>query len=346
MKAAVVKEIGKVVVEDVPVPSIEDGGVLLKVEAAAICGTDVRIFNYGHAKVRFPWILGHEMAGTIADMKTREDIGVKVGDRVNVDCTHGCEKCEFCQTGRPSLCRETKALGYFYPGAFAEYIAIPPAIVRRGAIRKLADNTGFIEGSIIEPLAAAINGHDKINVGFGETVAIIGAGPLGYMHSVLSRLSGAALVMIFDRVDARLEYASDFGVSVAVNSSSEDPVRVVKERTGGEGAEVVIVACSATEAANQAIEMARRTGRVLLFAGFPKDRGSFELNANLIHYNEVGLFGCFGATQASYETAYRLVNSGVFPAGKFVTNVFPLDRIAEGLNMVKAGEGLKVVIQP
>ncbi|NPV53730.1 MAG: alcohol dehydrogenase catalytic domain-containing protein [Firmicutes bacterium] len=346
MKAAVITDIGKVEVREVPKPSIEGGGLLLRVEACAICGTDVRIFNFGHSKVKFPWTTGHEFAGVVEDIKGLPDVDLKVGDRVNVDPTDGCGKCEYCKAGRASLCPETKAIGYYYPGAFAQYIAIPPSIVRAGGVYKIPDDLSFPEAAVTEPVAAAINGHENLHIKLGETVAIIGAGPLGYIHSIISKLEGAAKVIIMDVVDDRLKFASEFGVNLAFNSSKVDPVEAVREATGGAGADVAIVACSVTQVIEQAMKMVKKRGRVLLFAGFPKDRSRVEMDVNLIHYSEIGVFGSFGAPRAAYDTAHKLVASGVFPAKKFVSATLPLDRIAEGFAMAKAGQGLRIVMQP
>lgn len=346
MRAAFIEEIRKVTVKDVPRPSIEGGGLLLQVKACAVCGTDVRIFNHGHSKVKFPWTTGHEMSGIVADIKGADDLGIKVGDRVNVDCTEGCGKCEYCRAGRPSLCPQTKAIGYYYPGAFAEYVAIPLSIVRSGGVYPLADDVDFPEGAIIEPIAAAINGHEQINVGLGDTVAIIGAGPLGYIHAMVSRLRGAARIIMFDMVERRLQYASTFNVDAAFDSSKVDAIAKVRELTGGRGADVVIVACSAPQACLDALKMVKTRGRVLFFAGLPKGSSELPIDLNLLHYSEISLYGSFGATRWSYDTAYKLVNSGAIPARKLVTHVFPLDQIAQAFEAAGSAEGLRVVVQP
>ena len=344
MKAAVFEGPERMSVKQVPRPECGPGEVLVKVKACAVCGTDIRIYYHGQKNVVPPHIIGHEIAGIIAE------VGEGVGDcqscePVTLVTSVGCGGCKYCQKGYVNLCPSGKALGYFYPGGFAEYIAVPREAVGQGNVLKLPPGISFEEASIVEPLSCCINGQDYLKIESGETVAVFGAGPIGRMHAELARASGASRIILIDLSPQRLELARNCSsIDYIVDAARENPVERVLDLTHGEGADVAIVACSSGKAQQQALKIATKKGRVSFFAGLPKQNSVIELDSNIIHYREISVFGAFASYREQYLRALELISSGKVEAKDIITHRFPLDRIVEAIETAKSGIGLKVVI--
>ncbi|OGF45437.1 MAG: alcohol dehydrogenase [Candidatus Firestonebacteria bacterium RIFOXYC2_FULL_39_67] len=344
MKAAVYLGPGKIEIREIPTPTPKAGEVLIKVHACAVCGTDGRIFYHGQANVVPPAVIGHEIAGEIWELGEGVE-GFKKGEKVTSVTSVGCQKCSYCKKGHYNLCDTPRYLGYFYSGAFAEYIIIPVEAVKGNNILKVPENMSYPAMSLIEPLSCVINGQDYLKVEKGDTVVVIGAGPIGCMHAEVARASGAKRVILFDVSETRLGLAKRFEGITPVNSAKNDPVKTVKELTGGVGADVVVVACGVNAAQEQAIAMTAKRGRVSLFAGLPKDNPYIKFDANFVHYNEISVYGAFASYRVQFEKAMNLLASGKIDAEKFITHTFPLEKIVEGIETAKKGEGLKVVIK-
>jgi L-iditol 2-dehydrogenase len=319
--------------------------VKLRVEACAICGTDVKIFFHGHKLITPPHILGHEIIGTVVEMGP-EVTSVQEGDRCAVVTAVGCGSCPFCIQGYHNLCVDFKAVGYNYPGGFAETIILPSVAVRQGNLLKLPPDTDPVEASLIEPLSCVINGQEYLNVGIGETAVVVGAGPIGCMHGMLARVKGAGRVILSDVSPERLKIAEKFGFDEVIDASSVDTVERVMELTGGFGAEVVIVACSVNKAQEDALRMTAKKGRISFFGGLPKDRPIVQFDSNLLHYREISVYGAFASHAIQYYQAMRLIASGKFNARDFITHRFKLDDIVEGIKTAKSAVGLKAVVTP
>jgi len=343
MKAAVFRGPEQMVVEEYPKPECGSHDVILKVDACAICGTDMRIYYHGHKNVTPPFITGHEVGGTIAEVGP-DVTGYEVGDRVLVVTPVGCGRCVYCRRGRHNLCRDFKALGYHFPGGFAEYMKIPEPAVRQGNLLKYPDHMKSEHAALVEPLSCVVNGQEYLNITTGDNVLVIGAGPIGCMHAVLARASGAANVVVSEMSDTRLEMARRFGLTRYVNPSNEDLKQVVMEMTEGAGMDVVIVACSVKAAQEQALGLAAKRGRVSFFGGLPKDDPVIAFDSNLLHYNELAVFGAFASYSYQYVTALALVAGGNIDIEEFITHKLPLDDIVKGIEMGRNGQSLKVVV--
>lgn len=336
-------------VRDVPEPDCGEGDLLLKVDACSLCGTDVRIWKHGHHAIHPPHITGHEICGTVAEVGRRVQ-GYAPGERVIVVTEVGCGRCDWCRRGRQNLCpavsQDLNAIGYRFPGGFAEYMALPEDAVRQGnAIKVPGDLTSEV-AALAEPLSCVINGQSYLHVGPGDTVAVIGAGAVGCMHVCLARAQGATKTILVGRSRERMALADGLEPDVLLSNLEEDPVARVKAETGGKGADVVIVACSSGEAQEQAIQMAAIQGRVSLFGGLPKDKPEIAFNSNTVHYKEIGVFGAFASYGYQYTQALELLRSGKVPGERFITHHFPLEQVTEGIATTMRGEALKVVIQP
>ena len=344
MKAAVFEGPERMSVKQVPRPECRMGEVLVKVKACAVCGTDIRIYYHGQKNVIPPHIIGHEIAGIVAEVG--EGVSDYEADEPATLVTSvGCGKCKYCQMGYVNLCPSGKALGYFYSGGFAQYIAVPREAVRQESVLKLPQGISFEEASIVEPLSCCINGQDYLKIEPGDTVAIFGAGPIGRMHAELARAGGASRIILIDLSPQRLQLARDCSsIDCIVDVEREDPVEKILELTQGEGADVAIVACSSGKAQQQALQIAAKKGRVSFFAGLSKQNSTIELDSNIIHYKEISVFGAFASYREQYLRALELISSGKVKAMGLITHRFPLDRIVEAIETAKSGIGLKVVI--
>jgi len=347
MKAAVMENIGEIVVKEVSRPEVEPGGILVGVKACAICGSDVRTIEHGSSSVKPPRILGHEVTGVIVEVGEGVT-NFRVGDPVAIVPAIGCGECDYCRSGHTNMCPDLETIGFEFDGGFAEVMAVPAKAVRQGHINKIPEGLSFEKATLAEPLACCINGQEPLSVSVGQNVAVIGAGTIGLFHVELALSKGASKVFLIDIIPERLTYASLLGKDVVtINSSEKDPVKEVMNQTNGRGVDVAIVACPVGAAQNQALQMVARRGRVSLFGGLPKDKSIGYLDSNLIHYKEVGVFGAHASTVIQNRLALSLLASErVGSAIKYVTHIFPLNQIKEGLAVIKKGESLKVVIKP
>ena len=347
MLAAIYEGPGRMELRDVPRPECTDDGLVIRVNACAICGTDVRILGSGQANVKVPGIIGHEITGMVAEVG-RQVTGFGVGDRVAARPNIPCGRCRQCLRGMQNFCtgKDRRSFGYALPGGFAEYMHVPEQALRVGAVFPVPDGADLDEVTIFEPFGCVVNGQEMVAPTVGDTVAIVGAGPVGCMHLALAKMRGASKTILVDLLASRLNLASRFGPDALVDSSRDDPVKRVLEETDGQGADVVIVACSAHQPQEQALEMAARGGRVSYFAGLPHDRPSITFNSNLLHYKQLALYGVTGGNFRQHNLAFDLLASRQLDGRALITHRLPLAGVLEGFRIVRAGEGLKVLIKP
>lgn len=344
MKAAVFYGPKDLRIEERKTPSIDKDEVLVKIQYCAICGTDVRIYYNGQSNVIPPRIIGHEITGIIEEVGAEVD-NYSEGDKVLLVPMIACGKCRYCLTGNSNMCENQTIVGYEIDGGFAEYIKVPAKAVNGGNIIKLDDDADLLNLSIAEPLSCVINGHKYLNIEVGDSVLIIGAGPIGAMHASLSKAKGASKIILADIQDERLELAAQNGANYLINSNKEDLVKKVFEITKGQGVDVAIAACSAPSAQQQAIEVTKKCGKVSLFAGLPRDKSINPINTNRAHYNEISIFGAFGSTIPQHMIAKNLLQNNIIDASKLITEVISLDDIVDGIKMVKSSKGLKTVVK-
>jgi L-iditol 2-dehydrogenase len=346
MKAVVVRAPMQFDVEDVPVPDIPEGGFMLRVDACGLCGSDLRTLRSGHRKVTFPWIIGHELAGRVVEVGPRYEGKWQKGDLVSVGPPAYCGVCDFCLNGEYELCEDYREIAQAWPGGFADYVSIPAACVRLGVIEQIPHGLDPAFAAICEPIASCINAQDKSQVGLGDTVAIIGTGPVGCMHTSLARARGADKIFIADIADERLKLAEAFEPDATINVSQTDLVQEVRRLTNGKGADVIVTATPAPIAQVQAVEMARKGGRILLFGGLPKDSSKPGVDMNIVHYNALHLIGATIFAPKHYRLALKLVASGRIPADKLITHRFPLSDFKQGASLALEGKVLKAVFSP
>lgn len=344
MRAALFTAPNQMGLAEVPTPTAGPGELLMRVRASAICGTDVRIYRGKKTKgVRLPSILGHEFAGDV--VAVGEGVtGFAAGDRISVEPVIPCHNCAYCKNGRENVCANRTAIGYEFDGAFAEYVRIPATAVAGGHVYKFPASLAYEQAALAEPLACCLNGQENAQVGLGDVVVILGAGPIGLMHLQLARAAGARAVVVSEPSEHRRATAQAMGAHV-VDPVSADLPTVVKGLTDGLGADVVILAIGFAPLANQALGLVRKGGRVNLFAGFSV--GDMPpMDVNLIHYNEILVSGASALTRAQYEKALRLIAAGVVDVAGLISHRFALDQMEEAFQAAEGGLGIKVVITP
>lgn len=345
MKSAVYRGIGKIGLEEIEKPKVQPGTILIKVKACAICGGDLRTFRFGHAAIKPPIVLGHEIAGEIVEVSP--DIKkYKVGERVIVAPAIGCGSCSYCLSGWQNMCYHRTTIAHHYNGGFEEYMLIPVDAVKAGNINYIPDEVTYLEASLAEPLACVLNAQEVINVGLGDTVAVIGAGPIGCMHAEVARAKGAGKVFLINRSEGRLETTKKFGFDEYICSGKTDAVKEVMELTDDLGANVVIVTAGSPEAQVMGLNMASKMGKVCFFAGLPKDQPSVNLDSNLLHYRQITVYGTFSSAPRHNALALEMIRSGKVSAKDILTHVVTLDKIVEGMDLVKNREALRVTVTP
>ncbi len=343
MRAAVLHGREDVRIEEVEIPPLEPGEVLLRTRAALTCGTDVKVFRRGyHARMlQPPSVFGHEMAGVVEEIGPGV-LSVSPGTRVVVANSAPCGACAYCKDDRESLCDDL----LFWNGAYAEFARIPARIVRTNLV-PLEPGIGFRQAAMVEPLACAVRGIEDSGIRAGHTVAVIGAGPIGLMLVALARLCGAQVVVV-GRNAARLRRALDLGADEVIDASALPDLAERLRRLGpsGRGPHVVIDAAGLAETAEAAIRAVRKGGLVNLFAGCPAE-ARVALDAQRLHYEELTVTSSFHHTPQSFRAAYRLIAEGKVSPDAFITSEAPLEAVPEVLRrMAKGGDGLKTAILP
>ena len=338
MKAAVFKGVNNFVVEDRLIPEIKNPtDVLLEIYGCGICGTDPKIIAGEHPVVH-GIILGHEYAGTVLKVGEKAK-NVKPGDRVTVDVDIKCGECYYCKTGRENLCQNIKTLGEHLDGGYALYNISPAS-----TLYKMPDTMPFEAGILAGPISCVANGVRRAQIKPGDTVVIIGAGPMGLLYLQLLKNSEAARVIVCEVKDKRIEDAKKFGAEIVIDPKKEDPAGVVKSLTDGRGADVVIEAAGNPIATKQALSMIGRGGKVVLFGINPQGQ-EVPIQPFDVTFRQIEIVGSF-ISNYTFHAALELLNAGKFDLENFITHRIKLTEIHKGIDLMKKGECIKVMITP
>jgi len=342
MKAAVLYGREEVRVEEVAVPQIEKGDVLVRVRAALTCGTDVKVFRRGyHARMIVPPALfGHELAGDIVKVGSHVE-NFRVGQRVVAANSAPCLNCFYCRKGLENLCEDL----LFNNGAYAEYIRIPARIVQRN-MYEIPPHLSYQDAALIEPLACVLKGLEETNVRPGDNVVVIGQGPIGLMFVRLAKVYGARVIAL-GRRQTQLDRALRMGAHDALlNTDPESVTREVKNLTGGYGADVVIEAVGNPDTWELAVRLLRRGGTAQFFGGCPSDT-RITLETQLLHYSEIKCIASFHHTPAYIRKALDVVSRGDISARDFVNREEPLANLLDVLRHLMSHNGhMKTAIIP
>lgn len=340
MKAAVYHGPREVGIEDVEVPTIGKQELLVKVHVCGVCGTDVKTVLRGHPLIKPPAVLGHEIAGEVIEVGSNVTEH-HVGERVVVAPYVPDNTCYYCLRGQYTLCaglyNESPS-----PGGFAEFIRVPANIAKKGTI-EIPKHLSYEEAALTEPLACCLHGIEECSICVGDSVAIVGDGPIGLMHLQLARAKGADKVILSGQMEDRLKLAKELGADATLNETTEDPVKQVWKETGERGADAVIVAVGSVTAAEQGLKLVRKGGIINLFGGFP-GQSQLKLDPNLIHYSEVTVTGTFGFSHITFAKALQLIGTGKVNVKKLITHRFRLNEIMQAIDVSADRKGLKALI--
>jgi len=339
LKAAVLYGPEDVRTEEIEVPAISDDEVLVKVKVALTCGTDAKVYlRGGHPKmIKPPAVFGHEWAGEVVEAKK-----FPPGTPVVAANSVPCFKCSYCQREEFSLCENL----LFLNGAYAEYIKVPAPIVKTN-LYQIPAGIPFPEAALLEPLACALHGRERIKVSPDEQVVISGGGPIGLLFLLLCKHKGARVTLV-DKIPERLTIAQKLGADVVLNVDDLGDnylAEIRKVNNRGEGADVAIEAVGNPRVWELSLEMVRKGGRVLLFGGC-KPGTKFTVDTKLLHYSELTLKGVFHHTPHYVKEAFKLISDKALNLAPLITHQLPLSRLPEALQMITSKQGIKIAVIP
>jgi len=345
MQAAVYYAPGDIRVEDRPEPVPADDNLIVQVGGCCVCGTDLKLATIGNPRCHPPRILGHEMVGRVVHVGAAVR-GFALGDRVTLATTIACGNCPYCARGLGNLCPNAKPISYDFDGAFARYIAIPPLALAGGNVIHVPDRVPDEAATLSEPLSCALNAQQLAGVQAGDHVVILGGGPLGALHAELAKALGASDVMVVQRSEPRLSLLRQLAQVRVIDGAQEDVAAVVRERTSGLGADVVIDCAPSREAHEQAIGLARKGGAISFFASLPKGASDITLDSRALHYSELRVVGASDSRPEHVARVVALMAEGKIDWEYLITHRLPLAEIHAGLALMQNKQSLKVLMYP
>jgi L-iditol 2-dehydrogenase len=346
MKAACLTGPKTIELRDLPQPKAGGDSLVMRMEACGVCGSDLRRWQEGPPAGVSHLVQGHELAGTVVEAGP----GVKrfkVGDRIAVAPDIHCNSCWYCRRGLFNLCTDLRLLGITagFDGGFAEYVLLSGEVLANGIVHSLPDGVSFPEGGLAETVTSVLASHRNCRLCLGETMVVLGAGPIGCLHTALGMARGAR-VIVAEPNPLRRRIAERFAPHAILDVTACDVVAEVKRLTGGLGADVAMCANPVASTQTQAVEMTRRGGRIVLFGGLPKANPMVSLNSNLIHYGEKVVLGAFSYHPSFHEEALDVLARKVIKAEQFITHTRPLAGVSEAFQIAASGEALKVMVVP
>ena len=344
MEAAVLEKPGKLAIRELPDPSCPPGGVVVKVLAASVCSTDLHMWEKGHPALRYPRILGHEIAGVVAEVPN-EERRYKVGNKVQVYPGIGCGTCEYCRRGSENLCPSIRILGFSLEGGFAQYLALPKSTVENGCLNIIPSSLSLLEAAMAEPLACCLNGLEKVDLKKDETVLILGAGPVGCLCAMASKYLGAGKVILVEQDPSRRTLSQQATADTVLDSTEVDVVEAVKGLTNGRGAQVVVTCFREAALVYPLLELTAPGGRVLMFSGISGNRGVVPTDLNVIHYRELALVGAYGCTSIQCQQALDLMADGL-DVNWLISQRVDLNGLEGSFSALSSREAMKICVEP
>jgi len=322
---------------EVPVPKADE--VLIKVHRTGICGTDLHIVSGNFPAPNLPLTLGHEFSGTIVQLGGQGS-SLNIGDKVVVDINIACGRCTFCRLGSKLFCPSVRQLGVHDAGALAEFVVAPIQNVY-----VLPDSISLDAAAYVEPLACAIHGQDRIGIRAGETVLIIGGGPMGLAHIVLAKLQGAAKIIVSEPDSHRRQIAVKLGADIAIDPINENFRDLLKLNTNNIGPDVVIEAVGSIPTYEDSVAVVRRGGRILAYGAAPQD-ASMQLRPFDVYAKELTIVGSYAGTYDTWPRAINLIAAERFDPSLIVDTVRPLSEAVDALQSLKTNRSIvKIHIQ-
>lgn len=327
--------------EERELPELAPGEIRVKVTAAMLCGTDVRIATGRKTKnVSLPSVLGHEIGGEVVDVAGDLPPGVHLGDQVCIYPLVPCGECVACRKGHPNICRNRVAFGYQLTGGLSQYITIP-ANARQNVVP--LNGVSAQEAGLVEPLACALNGQNLAEVKGSQTVLVVGAGPLGLMHIRLAKAQGVPQVIAVEPNVARHQIAVDSGADLVVAPGEHTAAQILEATDGG--VDVLIMAIGRVEALTPYLGALAPGARISAFAGFPSD-AVLSIVANDVHYNEYKVVGASSCRLENFLEIAPMLADGRLDVSDIVGTQLPLEKAADALDLVASGRDLRVGVDP
>ena len=332
-------------VDEIPIPTINREEILIRVEACAVCGSDLKAFKLGNPRLNPPIVMGHEFTGVIASTG-KNTIGFNEGERIVMSTSISCGKCLYCHKGWTNLCVDLAPMGFRYDGGMAEYMVIPERAIKNGHLVKVPDTLKPEYAALAEPLSCAVNSVEQCEIEKGDTVLIMGAGPMGILNACAAKHAGAGKIIMTELNELRLKQAGNFHIDILVHPGEEDLKTIVLEETKGYGADVVIVAAPAPSPQEEALSLVRKRGSVCLFASLPAGQSDLTINSRLIHYNEIRVTGSSDSTTRHVKEAIGILSDPSSLSRNIVSHIISLKEIKKAFEIMESGEALRVVLKP
>ncbi|HOZ49513.1 MAG TPA: alcohol dehydrogenase catalytic domain-containing protein [Candidatus Hydrogenedentes bacterium] len=345
MKAALYGGPGDLLVQDVAEPVLRADGMILRIRACTICGTDLKLYTVGNPRCTPPRIIGHELVGEVIAIGDEVD-GFELGDRLTFATSVACNRCAYCARGLENLCPHMKCISMDYDGAFAEYMAVPADAIRGGNALRVPDGLADQAAALAEPLSCVVNAAKIAGVKPGDTVVVVGAGPMGCLCAEVAKAYGAHRVVVTQRSQERLALARRLAGVEALDVAGGDAAAQIRALTGGEGADVVFAAAPSAAAQAEAFRMVRKGGALNLFASLPRGESTIEIDTRVIHYGQIAVTGASDSRPCDVRDALDLLAAGKIDVGTLVTHELPLDRLLDGIELMRRRSGLKIAIMP
>ncbi len=337
MRAAVWYGDGKIKLEERDEPSLKEGEVLIKVEACGLCGTDLMIYRGKFPRSRPPLIPGHEFSGRISAIRDTHS-NLKIGDRVVVNPLLFCGRCTACKRGFTNACPKLGLIGVDIDGAFAEYVKASSEKVLR-----IPSDFPFDVAALVEPVAVAFHAVRISACEVGDSILVLGAGPIGILIAMIARIAGASEVILAEVSRYRLDFAEKLGFSV-IDSTRDDPVQKIHSITKGEGVDLVFDTAAVPQMAGKLIALTRPKGKIII-VGLYKQLAKIDL-LNMI-FKEAHLQGSRVYTEVDFEKAVKLVTSEKLKVDSLLTNQLHLGEAIEGIGLLEKGEDvMKIILSP
>ncbi len=340
MKTAFVREPSVISINEIENPTLDSGDILVQMHACGICGSDLeKVFGeYGQPSMR----LGHEPAGIIIDVSS-DVTEFKKGDRVFTHHHVPCYSCHLCKHGNETMCSKYYETNLSPCGLSEEYV-VPKWNVEHGGVLKIPDSMSFEEAAMIEPLACCVRAWTKYSYQKGDSVAIFGVGPTGMMHVMLAQSKKFSKIFCFDVNDFRLEFAKKFNITASINSLDENRKQIILDNTEGKGVDVAIVATSSLKALEDAIDVVRKGGAVMMF-GVPSKDAKIILNMSKIYSKEITLVTSYAASDVDTKEALRLIESSQIDVNQLVTHTYPIEDSQKAFDHARSGDNaMKIII--
>lgn len=320
--------------------AIGQGDVLVKVEACAICGSDIKTLRNGNPRISPATIIGHEFCGTVVE--AGEGAKEYLGKRVSMATSIGCGKCFYCRGGKTNLCEDIHCIGFRYDGAMSGYVRIPADAVSGGYLV----DVGTLEAplaALCEPVSCVVNGLGRLDFSQIKNALVIGLGPLGFFHALALRLYGVKNVVASDLPGQRFDMAKSMGFRVLL---PDDLPKAYRDASDGIGFDLVVTAAPVAKVQEDAPGYARKGGYVSFFASLPKGKEMLTINSRTVHYGELIVYGTSDSTPAHARKALEIIGGNRDDFKRVVTHVLPIPSFYDAISLIDSQRAVKVVLTP